>query len=180
MIKRVKELSEAALIANLEFRGYVESLESEILRGTSTLCVLSIINLHGIEGTYGYQLLRDLEEQTKGMLVIEEGTLYPILRNLEKKGIVRSEKKEQGGRKRKYYFLTSEGSTIYNHVLGFFTKLIESIGNLVDLDVKLKDTLVYCPNCANKIDARDSDTRFCVVCGNNVEELKEKRLKEIE
>jgi len=43
MIKRVKEFGTKALIASQEIRDYVEKFESEINRGISTLCILSII-----------------------------------------------------------------------------------------------------------------------------------------
>jgi hypothetical protein len=43
IIKRVKELGSNALIASREFRDYVEKQETEINRGISSLCILSII-----------------------------------------------------------------------------------------------------------------------------------------
>jgi len=43
IIKRVKELGPTALIAKESFRNFVEKFESEINRGISTLCILSII-----------------------------------------------------------------------------------------------------------------------------------------
>ncbi|NVM54386.1 MAG: helix-turn-helix transcriptional regulator [Candidatus Helarchaeota archaeon] len=172
MIKRVKEFSSAALIT--QKRIFLENFESEILRGISTLTVLSIINEYGDEGTYGYQILKDLEEKTGAVLVIEDGTLYPILKKLQREGIIVSEKKRVGGRLRTYYKLTEEGLKIYSHIEGFFTKLIESIASLIDIDVSLKkDRYLYCPNCTNRIDLREKETRFCEVCGLNIEDYKE-------
>ena len=43
IIKRVKELDSTALIASQEFRDYVEKQETEINRGISSLCILSIV-----------------------------------------------------------------------------------------------------------------------------------------
>jgi len=43
MIKRVRELDSKALIASSKFRDYVEKQETEINRGLSSLCILSII-----------------------------------------------------------------------------------------------------------------------------------------
>ncbi|MHA1650543.1 MAG: PadR family transcriptional regulator [Candidatus Helarchaeota archaeon] len=171
MIKRVKEFHPSALI--IQKRSFLENFESEILRGISTLTVLAIINEYSEEGTYGYQILKNLEEKTGAMLIIEDGTLYPILKKLQREGIITSEKKVVGGRQRTYYKLTIEGLKIYKHMEGFFTKLIESIAPLLDIEVSIRrDRYLYCPNCTNRIDLRDPSIRFCEVCGLNIEDLK--------
>nr|MDO8110944.1 PadR family transcriptional regulator [Candidatus Sigynarchaeota archaeon] len=173
MIKRVKEFGPAAMITKDEYRLYAENFESEILRGINTLIILRVIQQCGTDGSYGYQILKDLEEHTKKLLVIEEGTLYPILRKLEKDHILESMRKEVGGRERKYYKLTPEGVKVYNHMLGFMTKLVESIAPLTDMKVVLDRRYYYCPNCANKIDLSAEGVKFCDVCGLNVEQYKQ-------
>ena len=172
IIKRVKDLGPMALIRDESFRVYAEKFESEVNRGISTLCILSIIHQYNDEGIYGYQILKDLEYKTNEMLVIEEGTLYPLLKKLERDGIIESKKKKVSGRPRTYYFLTENGYKIYNHLTGFYTKLTEAISPLFDVNVKLKDRYLYCPNCANKIDLTEADSNFCEICGLNIEELK--------
>lgn len=179
IIKRVKELGPMALIASPKFRDFVEKFESEINRGISKLCILSIINQAGNEGIYGYKMLKELEAQTQNMLVIEEGTLYPLLKKLEDNKLITSRKDEDSPRKRKYYFLTQDGFKIYNHLTGFFTKLSEAILPLFDVKVGLQGKFLYCPNCANKIDIKESKMNFCEICGLDIRELKERREREI-
>ncbi len=170
MIKRVKDFQTDALINSDSFREFVEKSESEILRGISTLVALKIIDSKGDEGVYGYELLKALEEKTKSMLVIEEGTLYPLLRNLEKANLLTSDRKTINNRRRKYYFITSEGRKVQRHLNGFFAKLIESMSDLLDIQVDLVENgFLYCPNCANKVDLVDPNIRFCEVCGLNIE-----------
>jgi DNA-binding PadR family transcriptional regulator len=178
MIKRVKELDSSALIASPFFREYVEKQESEINRGISTLCILSIIGEKGDEGVHGYEILSELRKKTEDMLVIEEGTLYPILRKLEKDGLIKPER-ESEGRRRKFYFITENGQKIFNYLSGFYSKLTEAIAPLFDVKVDLKsEKYLFCPMCANKIELSNIDLRFCDVCGHNIEkELKEKGLK---
>ena len=176
MIKNIITFNPDALIAEEQFRAFAEKFESEILRGISTLAILSIIQASGSDGSYGYQILKDLGDKTKigekQILVIEEGTLYPILKKLERDGIVISEKKIHAGRKRTYYKLTEAGYRTYNHILGFFTKLIESISPILDVKVSLEDDrFIYCPNCANKIDTQDKNIKFCDICGLNITNL---------
>ncbi|MHA1229360.1 MAG: PadR family transcriptional regulator [Candidatus Helarchaeota archaeon] len=176
MIKRVKEFSSTALIA--KERSFLEKFESEILRGISTLVILSIIKDAGSEGIYGYKILKELENKTGSILVIEDGTLYPILKKLKLDEIIEAEKKISSGRERTYYKLTDKGLKIFYHMQGFFSKLIESIGPLLDIEVRLKkERFLFCPNCANKIDISDTEVRYCEACGLNIEDLK-RRLKE--
>jgi DNA-binding PadR family transcriptional regulator len=178
LIRRVKELDSNALIASREFRDYVEKQETEINRGISSLCILSILIQAGDEGSHGYQISKDLREQTNEMLVIEEGTLYPILRKLEEENIIKSER-EKTGRRRKFYSVTDYGKKIFNHLAGFYSKLTEAIGPLFDVNVNLKaEKYLFCPMCANKIELKNLELRFCDVCGHNIErELEERGLK---
>jgi len=176
MIKRVKEFSTKALIASQEIRDYVEKFESEINRGISTLCILAIIDKAENGEIHGYAILKNLEEDTNEMLVIEEGTLYPLLRKLEGKGILKSDRKIVENRMRKVYSITERGNKIYNHISGFYSKLTEAISPLLDINVRLNDHYLYCPNCANKIDLNEKGMQFCDICGLNIQELREKRL----
>jgi len=160
-----------------EFQEYASKFESEINRGISTLSILSIINQHGENGAYGYQISKDLQEQTHEKLVIEEGTLYPILRKLEEDKIIKSER-EKEGRKRKFYFITTYGEKIYNYLSGFYSILTEAIAPLFDVSVHLKQNkYFYCPACSNKIDLKNLEAKYCDVCGHYIEkELDERGL----
>ena len=172
MIKRVKGMDP-------EFQEYASKVESEINRGLSSVCVLSIINEYGEQGVYGYQILKDLEERTNQMLIIEEGTLYPLLRNLQRDGIIKSYR-EKEGRRRKYYSLTKYGKKIFNYLAGFYSKLTEAIGSLFDVKVDLHpDRYIFCPMCANKIDLSNGIQKFCDTCGYHLEnELKSRGIKD--
>lgn len=176
MIKRVKELGSQALIASQKIRDYIEKFESEINRGISTLCILAIIDKAENGEIHGYAILKNLEEETNEMLVIEEGTLYPLLRKLEGNGILKSERKIVENRMRKVYSITEHGDKIYNHISGFYGKLTEAISSLLDINVRLKDYYLYCPNCANKIDLNEKEIQFCDMCGLNVHELRKRRI----
>ena len=161
MIKNVKGLDP-------EFKEYASKVESEINRGISKICILSVINESGENGIHGYQISRDLEEQTNSMLIIEEGTLYPLLRKLEEDGLIKS-RREEGGRRRKYYSLTKYGKKVFNYLAGFYSKLTEAIGSLFDVNVELnQDRYLFCPMCANKIELSNSELKFCDACGYNL------------
>ncbi|MBY8988121.1 MAG: helix-turn-helix transcriptional regulator [Candidatus Lokiarchaeota archaeon] len=168
MIKKVKGM-------DTEFQDYVSKFESEINRGISTLSILSIVNQYGENGVHGYQISKDLEKKTREKLVIEEGTLYPILRKLEENRIIKSER-EKEGRKRKFYYITTYGEKIYNYLSGFYSILTEAIAPLFDVSVHLKQNkYLFCPACANKIDLQNVEAKFCDVCGHNIEKELDER-----
>lgn len=79
----------------------------ELRRGTLILSVLSQLE----EPKYGYALVQSLEE--KG-IPIETNTLYPLLRRLEKQGILSSEWEMGESKPRKYYHRTKMGNQIYH------------------------------------------------------------------
>lgn len=82
--------------------------KSKELMGASTgLLVLGVL---ARGPSYGYEIVRTVNEQADGLLVWQEGTLYPVLHKLEKQGLVRAQWQEtQSGRQRKYYYITAAG-----------------------------------------------------------------------
>jgi PadR family transcriptional regulator PadR len=80
----------------------VENLISELRRGTLVLTVLSQLD----RKQYGYSLSQSLAE--KGV-EIDQSTLYPLLRRLEKQGLLESEWSVEGPRPRRYYALSQMG-----------------------------------------------------------------------
>ena len=83
----------------------INSLISELRRGTLVLSVLSQLNTK----QYGYSLRESLAE--KGF-DIEQGTLYPLLRRLEEQGLLDSEWSITSSRPRRYYIINSTGKQI--------------------------------------------------------------------
>ena len=50
-----------------------------------------------------YALTRRVEERTKGVIKLNEGSLYPVLHKLEEQGLLVAEFKSEGSRPSKYY-----------------------------------------------------------------------------
>src|SRR5690625_5071528 len=80
----------------------IEQLTQELRRGVVTMVVLAQLK----EAQYGYSLVEIL--QCKG-IEIEAGTLYPLLRRLEKQELLESKWDTTEGRPRKYYILSDLG-----------------------------------------------------------------------
>ena len=92
-----------------EEKDLMENLTSELRRGTLILSVLSQLS----EAKYGYALVKSLEE--KGV-EIDPNTLYPLLRRLEKQGLLSSEWDVGESKPRKYYRRTFLGDDIYREL----------------------------------------------------------------
>ena len=64
--------------------------------------VLSVVSM---EGTYGYKITQDV----RTIIEVSESTLYPVLRRLQKDGLLETYDMEFQGRNRRYYKITSNG-----------------------------------------------------------------------
>lgn len=81
--------------------------ERELLKGVAPVVVLEILSRGKM---YGYELSEALEQRSKGILTLGRGTLYPLLYNLEAKGLVAAEWEDnESKRKRRYYSITGKG-----------------------------------------------------------------------
>jgi len=82
-------------------------IERELMRGAGPTAVLRLLSRREM---YGYELVEALSKQTDGVLAMGQSTLYPMLYNLEAKGLIEAEWREaDSGRERKYYGLTGKG-----------------------------------------------------------------------
>lgn len=78
-----------------------------ILRGTLDLLILNALSTGE---KHGYAVSEWIERVTDGNLLVEEGTLYPALHRLERRGLVSSEWGiSDNNRRAKYYALTGKG-----------------------------------------------------------------------
>lgn len=102
-----------------------DRLTLELRRGVLTLAVLAALRDEG----YGYSLQQRL---TGRGLVIEQGTLYPLLRRLDEQGLLDSDWNVEGARPRKYYRLSREGRRVLERLNQEWLDLIEVVGGLLD------------------------------------------------
>ena len=81
--------------------------KSELLQGTLDLLILQVVALGPI---HGYAIARRIQQISRNRLEIQQGSLYPALYRLERKGLIASEWGEsENKRKAKYYSLTATG-----------------------------------------------------------------------
>lgn len=80
---------------------------SEVLRGTLELLILKTLAL---EPMHGWGISQRIQQTSRGLLEVNQGSLYPALRRLELKGWIEGEwSSSENNRAAKYYRLTRAG-----------------------------------------------------------------------
>jgi PadR family transcriptional regulator PadR len=102
----------------------VEKLRLELRRGALPLAVLTQLR----KEHYGYSLRKELN--AKG-LEIDEGTLYPLVRRLEKQGLLSSEWRSEDKRRKRYYRLSELGVQVLAALLVEWRSLNEVLDRIV-------------------------------------------------
>jgi PadR family transcriptional regulator, regulatory protein PadR len=80
---------------------------ANVKRGSAELAVLALLERGPL---HGYEIAKQIEEQTHGVLRFDVASLYPLLYRMEKRGWVKAHWEESpNGRRRRCYSLSGEG-----------------------------------------------------------------------
>ena len=81
--------------------------KSDLLQGTLDMLVLKIVAL---EPVHGYGIAQRIQQISKEVLQVQQGSLYPALHRLDKRGWLKADWREsETGREAKFYSLTRVG-----------------------------------------------------------------------
>ena len=85
----------------------MSNFSKELVGATSIPIILSILS----DGeSYGYEIIQKVKKISSGQIEYKDGTMYPVLHKMEKKGLIESFwKLSENGRKRKYYRIKDSG-----------------------------------------------------------------------
>lgn len=107
-----------------DFIAIVANIQQEMRRGTLVLAVLSQCN----EPQYGYSLIEALA--LKG-ITIEQNTLYPLMRRLEKQGLLESVWQLEENRPRRYYQISPLGLEVRTALIEDWKRLENTMSALI-------------------------------------------------
>jgi transcriptional regulator len=83
------------------------SAKSDLLQGTLDLLILQIVALRPV---HGYAVAQRLQQVSRDVLQVQQGSLYPALHRLEERGSLKAEWRDtETGRQAKFYQLTTAG-----------------------------------------------------------------------
>ena len=109
----------------------MDSPKSDIPQGTLDLLILKVAALGPI---HGYGIAQRLQQVSRDVLQVRQGSLYPALHRLENKNYLAAEWTESDtGRDAKFYRLTAKGRKQLEAETANWSRLAEAIGLVLDL-----------------------------------------------
>ena len=102
------------------------TLKSDLPQGTLDLLILKAV---AIDPLHGYAIAQRLEQVSRGVVQVPEGSLYPALHRLENRGLLAADwKRTETGREAKFYRLTRKGRKQLELEAASWQRLIEAVG----------------------------------------------------
>ncbi len=107
-------------------------MKIDLPQGTLETLVLKTLSWGSL---HGYGIGRWIEKASGDTLVIEEGSLYPALYRMEKRGWIESDwRQTENKRRAKYYALTDEGRAHMQNASRNWMTLVDSVGRVLYAD----------------------------------------------
>jgi PadR family transcriptional regulator PadR len=111
--------------ANKKFR-------KELSSGIAALVLLSVLNRAG-EPMYGYQIAKLIGAGEADVPIAKQGALYPVLRSLEKSGLLQSHVEPSiSGPPRRYYSITESGRETHQQWVEIWTQTKAFVQNVME------------------------------------------------
>lgn len=102
---------------------------TELLQGTLDMLVLRTLRSGPL---HGYAIANRIQEQSEGFLQVEEGSLYPALHRMERRGWIAAEwGLSETRRKAKFYELTATGRDQLKTKAKTWSRLVEAIAGVM-------------------------------------------------
>jgi PadR family transcriptional regulator PadR len=93
---------------------------------------LLVLHLIRREPAYGNRLIEEIEAITEGVITVNPNTIYPLLRDLEARGLIEGEWEHPDRRTRRFYSITPAGRKEHRRLRGelepFLDSVIRSVG----------------------------------------------------
>jgi transcriptional regulator len=105
-----------------------ESLE--LLPGTLEMLILKALSIGSM---HGYAVVRRLQQSSAGVLQVEEGSLYPALHRMDRRGWIEAEwGQSELNRRAKFYSLTRAGKRELARQLDSWERLSGAIAQVLE------------------------------------------------
>jgi PadR family transcriptional regulator len=103
--------------------------KGELLKGTLDMLVLQTLTVHAL---HGYAIAQQIESLSDDALRVEQGSLYPALERLQKKGWITSKWGESPtGRRARYYTLSTAGRRQLGDEISSFDAMLVAINRVL-------------------------------------------------
>ena len=105
--------------------------DKSLISGSTTMLLLKLLEEKDM---YGYEMIEVLRERSQNVFELKAGTLYPLLHNLEEKGLLIVYEREAGNKVRKYYSITKNGKKTLDEKKGeweLYSKAVASVLGMI-------------------------------------------------
>jgi len=107
-------------------------LEREMKKGSTELLILSLLESRP---RHGYEICKQIEALSEGVLSLNVASLYPLLYRLERRGWVQGRWVEKAGqRRRRYYRLTPAGRTVLAAQRSTWEAFVRAVGRITGIE----------------------------------------------
>ena len=105
--------------------------KSDLPQGTLDLLILKVVTLGPI---HGYAIAQRIQQISRDVLQVQQGSLYPALHRLENRGLLAAEWKDtETGREAKFYRLTRSGRAQLEAGSASWRRLSEAVGQILGM-----------------------------------------------
>jgi PadR family transcriptional regulator PadR len=105
--------------------------KSDLPQGTLDLLLLQVVALGPL---HGYAIAQRLQQVSRDVVQVPQGSLYPALHRLENRGLLTADWKSTGtGREAKFYRLTRKGRARLEAETASWRRLTEAVSHILDL-----------------------------------------------
>jgi PadR family transcriptional regulator len=94
---------------------------------------LLVLHLIEREPAYGNRLIDEIEDITNGVISVNPNTIYPLLRDLEARGLIEGQWEHPDRRTRRFYSITAAGRKEYERLVGEVEPFLDSVIKSVTL-----------------------------------------------
>ena len=107
------------------------AIKSDLPQGTLDLLILKIVALGPV---HGYAIAQRLQQVSRDVVQVPQGSLYPALHRLENRGLLAADWDEsETGREAKFYRLTRKGRAALGSETENWQRLVGAIGAILKL-----------------------------------------------
>ena len=100
--------------------------KSDVPQGTLDLLILKVVALRPL---HGYGIAQRLQQLSRDVVQVQQGSLYPALHRLENRGLLTAEwKMSETGREAKFYSLTRKGRAQLGQEQANWRRLTDAVG----------------------------------------------------
>jgi PadR family transcriptional regulator PadR len=132
-------------------------IQRQLNAGSVSVALLALLDRAG-QPMYGYELSKILERVTRAPLPMKQGTLYPVLRSLEREGLLASSlEPSDAGPPRRYYRVTPAGYDVLELLEGAWADTRNFVDRVLTGGEEIRKAIESASNASNASDDSDQE-----------------------